>query len=254
MTLARTALRLCVTAALKGADVTPAAPPTIAGRRIYDSRVDDLNPESYSEDARPTIIVLTDSDEGEALSRQNGGAPFHRLIELVIEFGMVVGITDAGTFVVGYPDTDKRLEASLDYLEFQIMRCLSYDPMPIPTLFRKFVRIRTHECHRQVLDDTGGKIAARLLTLTCEVNDDQVIVCNATAAQPTGLDVLPEPLRSVAKAMPQGSAEADVVTALAAALQPVTVPQLRSLDITADPDPGHRAPTVRQKLNFPPSS
>lgn len=252
MTLVRTALRLSVTAALKGTD---GSRPTIAGGRIYDSRVDDLNPETYSEDAKPTVIVLTDSDEGEALSAQNGGPPFHRLIELVVEFGMVVGVTDDGEFAVGYPDTDKRLEASLDYLEFQIMRRLSYDPAPIPTLFRKNVRIRKHHCHRQVLDDTGGKIAARVLTLICEVNDDQVVVCNAALPPPVGLDVLPEPLRSVAKAMPQGSSEADVAAALAAALQPVTLPQLKGLDITEDLDPTNKkAPTVRQRLNFPPSN
>jgi hypothetical protein len=245
MTLARTALRLCAVSTLKGAT---GARPTIAESRVYDSRISDFTPEDYEDDAKPSVIVLTDSDDGEALSEQNGGPPFHRMIDLVVEIGMVQALQDGADYIVGYPDTDKRLEASLDALEFQIMRRLAYDPAPLSVLFRKFVRIRKHECHRQVLDDTGVKIAARLLTLTCEVNDDQVIVYNqsptASPAIPTGFDVLPEPLRSVAKALPAGSAELDVCNALAAALAPVTAPPLKGVDTTFDADPARKAPTV----------
>jgi hypothetical protein len=229
MTLARTALRLCVSAALKG---SAEARPTIAQGRFYDSRIADLAPETYGDDAKATGIILTDGDEGEALSQQNGGAPFHRLIELVIELGMVAAIQDGDDYVVGYPDTDKRLEASLDLLEFQVIRRLSYDPDPLPVLFRTFVRIRKHDCHRQVLDDTGVKIACRILTLTCEVNDDQVIVYNTANDAPSGFDLFPEPLKRVAKAMPAGSSELDICTALAGAIVTLELPPLEGIDFT----------------------
>jgi hypothetical protein len=172
MTLARTALRLCVAAALKGQG---GVYPTIAQGRVYDSRISDFDPKGFVADAKPTIILLTDKDEGEELSHQNGGPPFRRMIEVVLEIGMTQSVKDGDGFIVGYPDTDARHEASLDYLEFQAIRRLSYDPAPMPVLFRKIARIRKAECHRQVFDDSSVKIAARILTLTCEVSDDQCI-------------------------------------------------------------------------------
>lgn len=238
MTLARTALRLCVSAALKG---SAEARPTIAQGRFYDSRISDIAPETYGDDAKATGIILTDGDEGEALSQQNGGAPFHRLIELVIELGMVAAIQDGDDYVVGYPDTDKRLEASLDLLEFQVIRRLSYDPDPLPVLFRTFVRIRKHDCHRQVLDDTGVKIACRILTLTCEVNDDQVIVYNTANDLPSGFDLFPDPLKRVAKAMPAGSSELDICNALAGAIVRLEAPPLEGIDYTIDGNNGEDA-------------
>jgi hypothetical protein len=81
MSLVRTALRLCAVAALQ--DVT------IAQGRVYDSRIGDIQPETFLEDAKPTVIVLTDGDAGEQLSHQNGGPPFDRMVDLVFELGMV---------------------------------------------------------------------------------------------------------------------------------------------------------------------
>lgn len=230
MTLARTALRLAAINSLLGASST--AGPTIANNRVYDSRITDFSPETFADDAKPTIIVMTDSDEGEQLSRQNGGPPFHRLIDLVFELGIVQTQKDGTDFVIGYPDTDARHEAALDVLEYQITRRLGYDPDPSAVLFRKFVRPKKHECHRQTLDDAGVKIACRILTWTCEVNDDQVIQYDTAGTVPTGLAALPEPLKSVAAAMIFGSSGADACNAIAAALAPLTVPPLTGVDFT----------------------
>lgn len=235
MTLARTALRLAAVNALKGE--IGSSTPTIAENRIYDSRIGDISPEVYAADAMPTVIVLTDEDEGDALSHQNGGPPFKRLVSLVFEFAMVQGmdvpVADGGTaFVPGYPATDAEHEASLDLLEFQIAQRLAYNPDPECVLFRSFTRIRKHDCHRQVLDEYGVKVAARVLTWQVEVSDDQVMVRRTTDPQPTGLDVLPEPLRSVAKALPDG-VELDTCKAIAAALTPLTAEPFEGLDVTA---------------------
>lgn len=231
MTLARTALRLATLAALKGDE---SARPTLAEGRVYDSRISDFAPETSLDDAKPTIIVLTDSDEGEALSRQNGGPPFIRLIDVVLELGIIQTIKDGDDFIVGYPDTDARHEASLDALEYQIMRRLGYDPAPLSVLWRSFVRPRKHDCHRQVLDDSGVKLACRILTLTCEVSDDQDQVFNSGDVIPTGIDALPDPLRRVAAAMPAGSSGADVCAKIAVALSPMTVSALDGVDVTID--------------------
>lgn len=249
MTLARTALRLCVAAALKG---TADARPTIAEGRVYDSRISDFAPDAFVDDAKPTAILLTDGDEGEALSKQNGGPPFHRLIDVVVEIGMTQSVQEDDGFIVGYPDTDARLEASLDLLEFQIVRQLAYAPDPMSVIFRRFTRIRKHECHRQVLDDTGVTIAARLLTLTCEVNDDQVQVYNTVGTSPsipTGFDLLPDPLKTVAKALPVGSAGYDTCMAISNALEPITAPPLRGLDMTVTNS--NNAPNVVGKIDLP---
>lgn len=246
MTLARTALRLCVSACLKGA--------TIAEGRIYDSRISELAPESFVGDAKPTVILLTDNDEGDALSAQNGGPPFKRMIDLVLEIGMTSAeqVEQDGEigYSVGYPVTDAEFEASLDLLQFQLVRRLAYDEGPLPELFQTFVRIRKQESHRQVLDESGVKIACRILTLTCEINDDRVAIVNS--ASPPSSDpftVLPDPLRSVAQLLPEESAGRDVCLTIAAAMQPLAAPPLKGVDITLT-NPNN-APPVEASIELP---
>jgi hypothetical protein len=235
MTLARTALRLATVNALQG--LTATTGPTIAHNRVYDSRITDFSPETYSDDAQPSIIVLTDEDEGDALSQQNGGPPFRRLVSLVIEFAMVQGFDlDAGSggteFVAGYPATDAEHEASLDLLEFQIARRLADELGPLSILWREIARPRKMDCHRQVLDESGVKIAARVLTWQCEIPDDDVEVYNADKDDiPTGLDILPPLLRQVAYTLSPGSTGRKVCEGLAAKLAPITADNLDGVDI-----------------------
>ena len=238
--------------ALAGADAHGG--PTIANDRVYDSRIADLDPETFPDDAKPVIIILTDDDEGEQLSRQNGGPPFRRNIDLVFELAMVMKIRDGTNFTLGYPDTDARLEAALDVLEFQVARRLGYDPAPAAVLFRKFIRPHKHESHRQIMDDSGVKIAARLVTWNCEITDDQIGVFNADGAVPAGAGALPEPLKTIAASLPPGSSGADICSAIIAALSPLTAPRLKGIDIKNDLDPVNKAaPTVEQTVNFPPA-
>lgn len=232
MTLVRTALRLAAVNALQGADATSG--PTFAQNRVYDSLLGDLDPENFPDHAKPTLIILTDSDEGEQLSRQNGGPPFDRHIDLVFELGMIAKIRDDGGAVLGlgYPETDAQLEAALDAFEFQIARRLGYDPDPSCDLFRRFFRPVKYECHRQVIDDAGVRIACRLATWTVKANDDQVKVYSTAEAMPTGLAALPDPLKTIAAALPAGSSGAKIAASLAAALAPPTAPEFQGLDAT----------------------
>lgn len=237
MSLARTALRLATIAALQGADGNSG--PTIANNRVYDSRIDDFSPETFPADALPTVIVLTDDDEGEALSHQNGGPPFRRMIKLVLEFAMVQGfdvpVESGGTaFVPGYPATDAEHEASLDFLEFQIAQRLASGLDALPILWRQISRPWKRDCHRQVLDDSGVKIAARVMTWDCEVSDDQLQIYDTSGVVPTGLDIFPDPMRTVAKALPQTSNGYKIALALANALSPVTAGSLNGIDFTFD--------------------
>lgn len=240
MSLTRMALRLAALNALTGAADDTA--PTMAQNRVYDSRISDFSPETYPDDAKPTIVILTDDDEGETLSRQNGGPPFKRFISLVFEFAMVQGIEMAvvdpitkqptTAFVPGFPATDAEHEASLDFLEWQILRRLAYDLSSAPALFRKISRSWKSNCHRQVLDDTGVKIAARVLTLVTEVSDDQEKVYRQGDTLPTGLNVLPDPLRTVALSLPAGSSALATVSAIAAKIAPLTTGPFKGMDLT----------------------
>lgn len=239
MSLTRTALRITTVAALRGD--TPTTGPTIARNRVYDSRVDDFAPESRPGDTHPTVIVLTDEDEGDAMSRQNGGPPFERMVSLVIEFAIVQtmelkfevdGVTKT-EFVAGYPSTDSEHEASLDLLEYQIKQRLASDlASPFSVLWRKQARVWKYNNHRQVINDAGEKLAARILTWECQIDDDDKpkTVNPNTDAEPTGLDLLPEPLRTVALALPPGSL-LDTCTSLANALSPIVLTPLDGVDM-----------------------
>ena len=232
MSFARTALRLLVVQAISGSAGTR---PTVAEGRIYDSRLSPEQPDVFGDDARPTVIVFTDNDTGDALSDQNGGPPFKRNIDLVFDLGMVArekAEGDADGYLIGWPDTDARLEASLDVLQAQIMRHLAKSDDPLAVLFQRFIRVWSQSSFRQVEDETGMKLARRMWTLTCEVPDDDF---DDIADGATGLDRLPDPLRTVAKLMPQGSSGADTCAAIAAAFPPLDAPvAFRGLDITID--------------------
>jgi hypothetical protein len=251
MSLVRTALRLCAIGAWTG---TADARPTIAEERVYDSRIGDLSPETFGEDAKPVIIALTDNDQGDELSRQNGGPPFIRMIDLVVEFGMVMTLKDGADFVIGYPDTDARLEASLDLLEFQIVRRLAYGLDPLSIQFRKMARIVKYENHRHVMDDSGVKIACRVLTLTCQCNDDQVDTYNASCAVPSGSAALPQSLREVCALLPSGSAGAQACTAIAVAIDPLTAPAFKGMDVEYDANSlSDGDPSVQGTIELPQS-
>ncbi|WP_316176496.1 MULTISPECIES: hypothetical protein [unclassified Bradyrhizobium] len=260
MTLARTALRLATIAALQGADTNSG--PTIARNRVYDSRIDDFSPETFQADALPTIIVLTDEDDGDALSRQNGGPPFRRMIKLVLEFAMVQGydlpVEEGGTaFVPGYPATDAEHEASLDFLEFQIAQKLASGLDAASVLWRNLIRVWKRDCHRQVMDQSGVKIAARVLTLDCEISDDQLEINSTEHPLPTGFDIFPEPMRSVAKSLVPSSSAYRVAVALANALVPVTVGPLKGIDYTStrgSPQTSDNSLQINLQLNNTPSA
>jgi hypothetical protein len=230
--LARTALRLIAVAALEGR--------TIAEDRVDDSRMGALAPETVADDAKAVIIAIADDDDGEAWSEQNGGPPFDRLIDLNFELAMksrvqYVNPDDPADsiYVVEAPDTDARLEASLDFLEFQTIRELAFGLSPYAVKFRQLARITHRACHRAATDD-GIKIASRILTLKCRINDDQIdVITDGTV--PVGLDALPEPLRSVAKLLPADSSGGMICAALAAAMTQLTLnAPLRGFDIRAD--------------------
>jgi hypothetical protein len=230
MTLARTALRLLTVAAIAGA--------TNAQGRVYDSRVDDLSPDVFGEDAKPVIVVNTDEDKGDALSDQDGGPPFRRMIDLSIQIGMVtrnkLADDDDDRFI--YPETDADLEAALDWIEDQILDRLGSEPEELLCCeWRRLARIVKYDCHRQIDDEAGMRLAVRVLTLTCDTKDSFTFRYNDVRdVLPTGLAKLPEPLKSVAALIPAGSSGRRTLDALAASIVVPTVPNFEGVDTIAD--------------------
>lgn len=233
MSIARTALRLVVVEAIKGA--------TIAGQRVFDSRIEDIQPDQFKDDQLPTAILLTDRDEGDALSKQNGGPPFGREVELSFQLCLTQRIHSEDedeadpSIAIVYPDTDARLEAALDIFEFQIIRRLQFDHDPACELFRRFWRIQKYESHRQTIEDASVKVAARLFSLHCYSSDDQVKTYNTGIDDlPTGYNVLPDPLKSVCEIMPDDSASKNICDIMAAAVTNLVLPPLDGVDIQVD--------------------
>ncbi|GJE27951.1 hypothetical protein [Methylobacterium organophilum] len=236
MTLARAALRLATVGALAG---VKGARPTLAENRVFDSRIGAIDPKSLS-DAKPILIVQTDGDEGTPTDMKDGvspagGPPFWRNVDLVIELSMVAQADEGQGFAIGYPVTDAALEAQLDFLEGQIWLTLAYGATAIAAAFRKIAKIHGYESHRAASDEHGDRVAARILTLKCRVHDG----CPMPPRGATGLDALPAPLSTVAKAVAPGSYAAEACAKFAEALVAVDrakppLPALRSLGMGFD--------------------
>lgn len=199
MTLARTALRL------QGI-LTLLADPVIdrlCEGRIYDSRIGDFDPK----EPVPTIILTTEEDDAPAFSKNNGGVPFDHSVNLVLEIGMWVsgetlGPDGAVVQAVGNPATDSQLEAFLDLIEERAVMALTAGETPEARLLRDAVtrRVTKLKSSRFATDD-GVRLAIRLITLETSLKVYEEDPLEAPAGPYAGL---PEPLRSIARAMPEG--------------------------------------------------
>jgi hypothetical protein len=223
MSLARMAIRVLTVAALTGTD---GARPTLAGARVYDSRIGDVDLHADG-DRAPLIVVTTGSDQVESAARF--GPPFLGEMEIEIELGVCARAGQGDAFEVGYPETDAEIEATIDLMQHQIIARLTSDPHPLTALWARFVKIRAIETHRQADDQTGVKLGVRLVRLSCAVGEP----CASATQGATGLGRLPEPARTIALALPQDSPARANFETLAAALQAsAAYPLFESLGMT----------------------
>lgn len=122
MSLNRLALRLAVLSALNNNGQAPW--PTIAGEKVYDSAINDLE-DIAREGVTPVVIVYTDNDAGSTPSQSFRVSD--RTTTMTIDIALAVrGHQDAGDEpTLGVPATDDELEMTLDILEAQVMDCLA---------------------------------------------------------------------------------------------------------------------------------
>lgn len=112
----RTVLRMASVAAIAGGGHTPY--PTVAGDRVFDSRLDaikDIKPNEF----KAAVVLRTDEDR----YRERGTKA--RAVDLRLELSMVRAVAErTGVTVTGWCETDAQQEAFLDLLELQVRESL----------------------------------------------------------------------------------------------------------------------------------
>jgi hypothetical protein len=210
MSLSRIAMRAAVMEALVPHGTPDEGPwPTLARQLVYDSSyapVDDLS----EDERRPVVQVYT--DETESTPRQpSGGSGYNTTIDLRFEISIPQLVRSPGSqdgeegeAFIYQPETDEMTEASLDLLETQILFALHRGATG--KLFRDTFGIRFTRIHSEPLRSAEERVRIGMRTITLRVSN---VKGDCFEAIPTpdadGLDLLPEPYRSVAKALPSGS-------------------------------------------------
>jgi hypothetical protein len=239
MSLARTALRL---AAIQALNTDPLIG-VLCGGRIYDSRITALD----GKEPKPVITVYTEDDQGEGFSANNGGEPFDRTCDLVIEIALTAlgpsldengdpVLDDAGRPApptLYHPVTDAELESALDLLDDRVVEALTVGETPasrlIRTVVRRFPRVRSS---RYPTDESGERLAIRLVTLSAEMKVAEVDASNP----PDGpYATLPDPLRTVCQGLPSGAHGELICQLLAATLTTPSNLPFHGVDLTLHP-------------------
>lgn len=229
--LGRTFLRLAACAALRNQ--------TMAGERVYDSRISAIDPVTAFpniDEISGSIGVYTEQDSGDALSANNGGPPFRPEVELIFEIAMQARIAlENGEWAIARPETDDQLEATLDLIESQIELALFRMQTPASVAFRKLTKQVASKSSIRFTDPAASsKLAMRYVTYKVEVHDPEIDIHNTTAA---GFYRLPPEWRVVAESFPEGSREFDMAYAIASALVVDPVPALLRVGATVKPTP-----------------
>lgn len=255
MSLARTALRLTAIEALRPtASLATDGPwPTIARHRVYDAKIDAIDDLAMGARA-PVIAVYADDDE--STSRQKG-PPFERYIDLCFEISiaqLMENPASPGQYEPSVPVTDAESEASLDLLETSIRFALTYGPTGF--LFRTVSggRIMSISSKPTRSGEEAIRLAMRSISMRVQVDDDCFDLAPNSVA--TGIDRLPDPLRSVIAALPDGSYGRAMADGLAAFAPTAPVPARPFavggiVDVHKPHDPDRDPPDVTIEITPP---
>ena len=238
MSLSRLALRLAAIEALAPSATASAGPwPTLAGRNVFEERIDLIAQAETAEDLagalaelenKPVIVVYTEDHH----ALPYGAAkypPDENVVTLAIEISLgatgMVPIFDAEGRAVEFgaldaPVTDRQQAAILDMLEDQVRRLFdSRQAMPSAALFCSIAQeIRSIHSDPQRAGDRTLRLALRTIKFHCKVAG---VAWPAPGAAPAiGLAALPEPLRTVALALPAGSDSRALCESLAPMIAP----------------------------------
>lgn len=233
MMLARTALRLAVMEALAPfAQEGLASPswPTFAGKHVYDTRI-GLTALADVEPTTPLIVVMTDETsvkaDGDDVAVAWSGA--HQNVTLAFEIMVPVAVQDGDRAEIkAVGPTDAAAEALLDLIEEQIQQRLADGRMNGP-LLHVLSQIGEVQSHPWRDGDTETQLSARRLELSCSVLRGELWP-SALPNDPQPFDYLPQPLASVARALPAGSYGHKIATMLGSLIgRPADFPALNQM-------------------------
>lgn len=244
MSLNRTALRLATVLALTNGDAAPY--PTIAGHRVFDSRLDPIAM-TVADERMPIAVVTTDDDDGEAESTQNGGHPFHRTVSIMIETAVTTFMQDPddpnGAPVLNTIHTDAEIEAMLDVFDHQIKAAL-FGTGRWQSVWRKASRKVRSYSSKRFADPTQARIkfAERIIRIDVEIYDDampQTLLLDAgQAVPPPALPAQVQAVVDAAATVPGNAYVAGIVGLLSEGVLPqpsIAVPLRRVRLIEATP-------------------
>lgn len=242
MSLERTALRLATVMLLSNGSVEPY--PTMAGPRVYDSRIDAVQITDEDE-VLALITVNTDDDSGSSLSANNGGPPFERSVTLSLDLHLGIPSSDA----VMHMATESDLERRLDLFEHQVERLLTERIGVWGGLFDGIARrITDWSSVRYVERDGNVRLAARLIQMTVLLPLPESMVGFAVTPPPS--PSVPPPLGPLIDAIiDSNSPFAADATAIrdeylaAGAGSKTLLPPLRRVRIIEDERDGQNRPT-----------
>ncbi|WP_375455719.1 hypothetical protein [uncultured Methylobacterium sp.] len=250
MSLGLTALRLQAVAALNSHPVIA----RLCDGRVYDSQIGDFD----HRQPVPVIVVTTEELHGDGLSANNGGTPFEDACDLVLEVMMCATEGADGETAVVNPVTDRELEAVLNLIAWCAETMLTLGrphpanrSTPEGRLLLAAVtrRVTKRTVSRFSTDQAGVKLALHLITFRVEVKGDDRGDARSPPSGPYA--ALPNPLRSVCEAAPEGSSAEGICRLLVAALPPVPVPRdaptvTFALNLTPVPAPNAGTPATAQ--------
>ncbi|MBZ8133229.1 hypothetical protein [Afifella sp. IM 167] len=196
-TLSMTALRLAAietlapTAAVEGKIPFP----TIAGNNYFDSRsvsLGELDPQS---DGAICVGVYCDRMGGESRGASAPAHPAWITADLVFEMEVAVIDRFDDEDAVANPATDEAAAARLEFLASQIRFALlkRRDPALFRGLLREITETRSDQFR---MPEIGVRLARRTMVMSCQIADDR---WSDTPGE------LPEPLKSLAATLPEGS-------------------------------------------------
>lgn len=222
--LCETAVRLALVEALAptAAIASDAGFPTLAGKRVLDSRQVALTDLDGGEET-PVIGVF--SAEAESIRRGEAAGVDDRAatvsIEVVVELAVKQNDND-GAFADARASNDAEAEMLLSAIVAQIRRTI--ETAPEGAIFRKVTKgsVIKFSSVPHVLPEIGVRMARRFVSIEVEVRDD----ChNADGG-------LPEPLATLDAALPAGSYAKGQVAAIAAMFGPHTLPALEGVTVS----------------------
>lgn len=216
MSLSRLALRLAAVEALcPAASLTSGMFPTLAGSRVYDSRMDALEALAEDDQGHPVIFVYTEQSRAVPYGGGKLGSKEH-FVDLVIEAGIGVASTittkapdgtETTHGTIDFPISDRQTEAVLDVHEALIRRVFDKTAAaPDGLFFKVAMDVQSIESDPLRDVDKTTRLALRTIRFECKVKAEAWPPPALTPVALTGLERLPEPLRTVALGLPPAGA------------------------------------------------